>query len=211
MVCRMGEFASEVGAALYARAGVDPERLPRRRTIEIALRLHGGDCIVLQPRACAEATVAAVAGRQKIVIRRGTPGPRANWLVARMLVRLELARRGIRSERIECAGAAWLVAPTETFLSHVDSHTWNLDSGDIERVAEMFAVPCTCAMMRIPEVGGPAVAVLTPQRVYKRGQQLSWLDDDYLRTLAARRQLRSVRRLEIPDEPGRVALLARVA
>jgi hypothetical protein len=207
----MGDYAAGLGLELYERTGLDPELLPRRRTIEIALRLYGDDCIVLQPRAKAEATTAVVAGSQRIVLRRGTLPARANWLVAKMLMRLELARFGVRSEELEADGAAWLVAPTEAFRAHLESIGWAVGAGELERLSAMFAVPCTCAALRIPEVGGPAVAVVTPERVYKRGQQLSWLEDGAVRSLAATAHPKSVRKVAIRDEPGRVALLARCA
>jgi hypothetical protein len=205
----MGDIAVEVAAGLYARTNVDPDRLPRRRTFEIAWRRLGKDGVILQPRAKLEATTVVVAGRPRIALRHGTSPPRANWLVARMLARLELQQRGIRSDPLECAAAAWLVAPTDAFRRWLASYGEEIDPCGLEALAENFAVPATCAAIRIPEVGGAAVAVVTPARVYKRGQQLSWLADDAVRELAAKPSPRSVRKVQVRDEPGRVALFAR--
>lgn len=176
------------------------------------MRLYGHDCIILQPRAVALATLARVNGRPRFVIRKGTAPARANWECARLLARLELAARGLASEEEERAAAAWLVAPPETFRARVSRAGEHVETTMVEDLSAAFAVTQTCTLLRIHEVCesiAPSLAVVTPERVYKKGQQLSWLDDDATRSLARKSNPRSVRKVAIRDEPGRVALLAR--
>lgn len=200
-------IASEIGAALYQRAKLDPREPPRRGTIEIAVRLIGRAVILLQPRAMAEATVARVKGELRIVIRRGTSPQRANFLVGQMLGRLALKEEiGVESLEQERAVAAWLVAPPEPFCRRL--HAVGVD---LQALAAPFAITQTCAALRAAEVEQIDAAVTTPDTVHRRGKLFSWLPDEGLRELAAKPGLRNVRRRAVSDEPGRVALFSRAS
>jgi hypothetical protein len=200
--------AGEVGAAMYTEAGLDAAQ-PARASL-LAKRLHGRDVLYLQPKAALEGALATVSGRRRIVIRQGTSPARANYLIASLAARLRLEPMTwyqrlpaeTQAALVRDAGA-WVVAPDAAFRRRM----WQTEL-DIHQLGAEFAITETCATMRIQEVGGPDTVVTTPERVWRRGRLLGGFADEHVRELAARRSPKSVRKVAIQDEPGRVALVA---
>jgi len=172
------------------------------------------DLVYEQDRSIAEWKVCTIASRRRVVLRSGLSTARANWCIAAGLVHLvnedEFWFRAMDTERYHAFvrdAASWVVAPPEPFRAALAASGTNLRA-----LGSRFTITQTCAAMRIPECGGPSSAVVKDDGgVHRRGVQLSWLDDECLRTLARKPGIKSARRRVITDEPGRVALFARSA
>jgi hypothetical protein len=197
-----------LGYEMYRLAGLDPTVRPSGGAGTVAVHLYGAGAIRLLPRALVEATLATVGGRRCIILRAEAPTRRLNFRLGEMLARLYLEQDGgwstlpNRDERCRELGA-WLAAPRPAFercLRHVGH--------DIGALADAFALTWTATSLHLSELGGPGSVVTTPDRVYRKGRLLHGFPDAHVRELAACRSPRSVRRVVIRDEPGRVALFA---
>jgi hypothetical protein len=204
--------ADFIGACIYAAARLDPRELRDCVAVDLAVRLHGGDCIRIQPHAFQEATHALVDGRTVIVLRDGLSAQRTNFALARITVRLAvreaawwLAMSGAERLRMENYVAAWLLAPSPVFRLMVAKV-----GTDVQELANIFVITETATSLRIAETGGPDTAVTTPITIHRRGPAFRNFAAEDLRTLATARSLRHVRRVVLLDEPGRVALFSRV-
>jgi hypothetical protein len=200
-----------VGALIYAKAGLDPRELRECVAVDLAVRLHGGDCIRLQPHAFQEATHAVVDGCAQIVLRDGLTAQRTNFALARITARLAvrestwwLAMSGVERLNIENSVAAWLLAPSPVFRSEVARV-----GADIQELANIFVITETATSLRLAETGGPDTAVTTPITIHMRGPSFRNFAAEHIRALATARSLRHVRRVVLIDEPGRVALFSR--
>ncbi len=206
-------IAEAIGEDIYRFAKCNPLEPPRGGAVEVAIGVLGGGAILFQPRAMAEADIAIVNGQRTIAIRRGIPASRMNFLVGQQLARTWLtgehwymAMGAEGRAEITTAVAAWLVAPSPAFSARA-----KYMDGDIARLAGSFGITETCAAMRWPESGGPDAAVITASSIYRRGRLFSGFGDKEIRTIAAMRSPRSVRRVPLLDEPGRVALFSLAA
>jgi hypothetical protein len=181
---------------IYKEAGLSADEPVLGGAAAIAVRL--GLAIYRQPHAAEEAAVASWGGQQRIVLRRGLELPRANFLVAQMLVRIAGVEPG--DER---AAAAWLVAPPELVRQR-----YHQVGADLAEIARPFAVTRTAAALRLGEVVGLDIAIVGQRAIHRRGRRFSWLSDDQLRALAAKRTTKSVRRVSLRDDGKAVALMA---
>jgi hypothetical protein len=202
--------AQRVGAAIYDLSRLSPESPPAGGAVVPLGRLYGESAVIWQPRAVSISAVARVAGRRRVVLRQGISVPEANFQVGVQLARLFLSDLGeeVESEaawRLAHAVAAWIVAPTPSFQEMLR----RLDGVDLAALSRRYVITWTSAAMRVAESGGPDAIVTTPTRVYRRGKLLCWVNDGDVRSMAAKPELRSVRKVPIYDEPGRVALFAR--
>ena len=210
----MDRIADEVGARIYAAAGKNPARPPAGGCVALALAIRGEDAIYLQPWAVSEASLSTMLGVRRIVLRRGLPRARVNFLVGQMLARLTIEDEcwfvGSSPDvqaRITQRIGAWLAVPTPALARLPRNST-----EDVGALADSFRVSWSCAAMRVAEAGGGDVAVVTPRTVYQRGSGiLARLPGAEVRSLAAKRSAKGLRRVVLHDEPGRVALLARSA
>lgn len=195
---------TELGELLYRLGGFDVSEVPDGGAVDLAIALHGADVIVRPRHAVVEAALGRLNGRRQIMIPRFVSPARAHFLVAQMLVRAYLADELATADAaLERATAAWIVAPTGPFRARL--HAVGVDLRDL---AETFAITQTCAGIRVAEVGGPDAVVVTPAKVYRPGRLLSWVGDEEVRAIASRPKPRSVRKVPVRDEPGRVALVA---
>lgn len=188
----------ELGWEIFLAAGFRPTDPPKHGALRLAVELYGDDCIRLSERAQTEAEPVRWGDRTMISVKARLSANRTHFAVARVIARLETAKRSssVSVEKL----AAFLVAPSEAFKSRF------VAAGiDLPRLAESFVVTQTCAALRIVEVGEGDGVVVTPERVYRPGSLLSWADDEAARALA-RGTPRSLRKVPIRDEPGRVAL-----
>lgn len=189
----------DLGREILRRARCREDAPEPGGAVAVAAQLYGGDCIVESARAQTEAELARWQGRTLIVMRKRLSVRRAHFAVARMIARRELEREGIKGD--EGLLAAFIVAPTPAVRRCVASAGL-----DVHMVADAFAVTQTCAAMRLGEVGETEGVVVTPERVYRRG--LGWVSDDDARRLAMARP-RSLAKVALDDEPGRIALFRR--
>lgn len=188
-----------VGAAIFRAAGLRLDAPPAEGAFRIAAELYGGDCIVMSERAQVDAAPAHYGGAQRIVLAPRLSLQRSHFAVARMIARIEIPKLGIAAD--EERVAAFLVAPPRVFAARV------ADVGlDLGELADNFVVTQTCAALRVVEVGARDGVVVTPSRVHRPGRLLGWADDAAARAIARRVAPRSVRKVAIRDEPGRIAL-----
>jgi hypothetical protein len=190
--------AEAIGREVYEAAGMPSDAAPDGGAVELALRLFGQEVIYERPKPMVEAGIAVIGGTQRIVLKAGISHRRANFLVAAMLVRLVTDA----PFSLEDSAAAWIVAPSAAFRREIA-----VVGIDIGELACRFAVTETCAALRTFEVTARDGAVMTPDRVYKRGPMLARVDDVDVIAMTKRRKLASCKRLAIGDEPGRIALL----
>lgn len=194
---------------VYREAGV--EGVAQGGAAELARHVFGADVLYRQPRALAEAHADTIDGKRRIVVRAGLPARRANFAIAQVIAELVTENEawvaalsdGDRDFLLRRIGAC-IVAPRELVraqIAQVGVH--------IRTLAEIFTVTETSMAMRVAEVEAvPGVAVATQDAVHRRGKALAWLCDEDVRRLA-KKTPRSVRKVAIRDEPGRVALLAK--
>jgi hypothetical protein len=202
--------AQRVGAAIYDLSHLSPDSPPSGGAVVPLGRLYGDSAILWLPRAVSISAVAQISGRRRVVLRHGISLPEANFQVGVQLARLFLSDLGeeIESEaawKLAYAVAAWIVAPTPSFREMLR----RLDGMDLAALSRRYVITWTSAAMRVAESGGPDAIVTTPTRVYRRGRLLCWVNDGDVRTMAAKPELKSVRKVPIFDEPGRVALFAK--
>lgn len=197
----MTEDEEMIGRDIFEQAGFTPADPPVGGAITLAVEIYGGDCIIESPRAQTEGEIARYKDREWIVLAPRLPTKRAHFAVARMLARLAIRAAGVVAD--ERAVAAFLVAPPPAFRAKLFAIGL-----DLPRLADSFAVTETCAAIRVAEVGGDDGLVITPERVYRPSAGLAWVDDGAARGLASRAS-RSLRKVAIRDEPGRVALYRR--
>ncbi len=193
---------------MYRLAGLDPRERPDGGSAALAERIYGNGVVRLQPRAVAEATLATIGGRRRIVLRAEASTRRLNFRLGEMLARLYLEedQHGLDAHELDetCREiGAWLAAPRPAFERRVHDVGENVGA-----LADTFALTWTATTLHISEMGGSDSVVTTPDRVYRKGRLLRGFTDDSVRELAARRSPRSVRRVVMNDERGRVALLA---
>ncbi len=187
--------AESIGRATLRRAGIEPTLVPAGGAVDVAIALYGGD--ILGVGAVAPDTARLVADR--IVVRDGQPARRMHFAVARGVARLELrGRRGVAA-RLERQVAAYLVAPREALALVADSLT-------IADLGSHFAMTQTGIVRRLGEVGRFEGAVVSASGVLRFGTRMWLTDADLVRLAGATRAPSSLARVELTDEPGRVAI-----
>jgi hypothetical protein len=193
--------AEEIGRSIYHDAGLRSLEPPRGGAFELAALLYDGDVIHEAPLVHAASDTARIAGRTRIVLRPALTIERANFETARMIARLKLREGGRWSAPLESLVAGYLVAPRDMFCDAL------LTVGfDTEALARPFAISHTCAALRVVECGEAEGVVVTPTQIHRPcGGLGGWMDDLTMRKLA-RSNPRSLRKVRIDDEPGRVAL-----
>ncbi len=182
---------------IYESAGLNPDTPPSEGALALAVALYGASCLVVSPSAPVEVAPARVRGQTKIVLARMSPR-RTHFAVARGVAQIELAKRG-RQDVDANQLAALLVAPPVAFSRELAA-----TGLDLPTLATSFVITETCAAIRAVEVGATDGIVVTPARVYRPSRSV-WCDDHAARALAKGRP-RSLRKVPIRDEPGRVAL-----
>lgn len=200
-----GDLASVEGDAdlLYRWAGADPvEGLSMR---ELVRRLLG--CPPRMARLRTQGTLARIAGADRIFVREGTPAARARWVAGHELAHWYYRRIGYDGAdleaRCDALGAA-LVAPRPLVVQV---------SRELGRepiaLAKALGTTRTLAALRIGEVHGNPVAVVKARETIVRGEPWGWpATQEEMRELELRRRLApGVRRVRIPEEPRRFALL----
>lgn len=195
--------ADDVGRDIYRAAGASPLAVPDGGTADLAAAIYGDAIIRFQPGAILEGTLATIAGRRTIVVRKGLSPASLNFAIGKQLARLFVG--GADDGDATRAVAAWLVAPPDAFRAQMQAGLW------VGALADAFTMSATSAAIRIPEVGGPDATIVTPLRVHRRGKFLSWMSDDDVRALAAKPGVRSLRREVVRSNPQCVALFARAA
>lgn len=193
----MGGFEGEAEALYKAAGHPDPGD-----TFTLAERLLGAGCLVV-------AHAASLPGRG-VLLRRDQ-----QWVIKlrarlteaeqRFVVGHELSHwaLGDNASEDDCdALAAALVVPRNIF-----QRAMRTCGTSLQELAHDLEITQSLAALRIGEVTGEPVALVTPQRVRARGAEWCWPDRERLWRMA-RAPVDSVRVQTLTDEPRRVAIFA---
>lgn len=177
---------------LYRRAGATDGDvwLPSRLA-----RVLLGRPVLTVPNLKAYASLSRVQDRDVIAVRRTLPSAIAEWAIGH-----ELAHwAGVVDEREANYVGAAILLRRRPFLRALYA-----TEGDWAELAETFGTTSTSAVLRAGELEGRPLAVVTPARVYARGNA-AWPDEGTLRRWA-RQGRPGVRRAKLRDDPRRVVL-----
>jgi IrrE N-terminal-like domain len=189
-------------AWIYRLADVEADEPPGALVLAERLRLpvirvddrflRGGDA-ALRP----------IDGELWICVRRRLPFERLHFAIAHEIAEWRLSKLDYRDEDREHAAnalAAALLLPRAALRVSVLL--------DFAQIAEDFVVTQTCAALRVGEVTGRPLAVVSPQLVRVRGESFEWPEERTIRGLAKARALPpEVERVELTDDARRVVLL----
>jgi len=183
-------------AGLMARDGSEAPRV-----LELARRVLGGrDGVVAVPgRALpGDGALVRVRGRVQIYVKSGISTERVRWVVAHELGHLALGLdSSSRANEDACdAFAAALLLPRQAFgaaLAEVGP--------SYAKLARWFVTTESCAALRLGEVTGVPLALITPKRIRTRGAEFSWPAD-------LSRRVPGLKRATLRDDRRRVALRA---
>jgi hypothetical protein len=195
-----------LAVATYERHGLDPA-LPTS-TAKLA-RLELGEGAVVRAALTTSGPAATFwhNGARRIAIRRGLPLAYALFYVGHELAHVLLEREGAHDEQIEAACdylSAALIAPRPAAVA-----LYRAFGDDVSSIAEKVCSTQTWAALRvIGEVRGEPLAAISPKLVRVRGpESWVWPDASTIRSWA-RRGRPGLRKVEITDGRGRVALVA---
>lgn len=187
---------------IYRRGGFEPDE--PARAIELATAVLGpGSVVSVHARSLpGDACLATVYGQRRIYLRRGLSPKRARWAIAHELGHhiLGLDSSSRENEDACDALAACLLAPRRAFQSALRETTL------FAELAEWFLVSESCAALRLGEVTGVPLALLTPKRVRVRGAEFAWPVEPELRGLVRKSRTPEVRVMRLGDAVGRVAV-----
>ena len=185
-------------AALYLRADCDLSNPPG--PTQLARRLLGPQAV--QEHAGIRAPAVYVRALGVIWVRPGLSAVRRCFGVAHELAEWHLsAYAGEDREDVCDTLAASLIAPAPAFRAVL--HDVGRSLPDLARA---FVTTQSIVALRLGEVTGSPLALVTPRRVIVRGDAWCWPRD--VRRLAAGVLPREVERLPVTDASRRVALVA---
>jgi hypothetical protein len=175
---------------MFAAAKCNPSDGPG--IAEVCRRLIGRGPEWAPLRSC-EAAFCVLRGQPRVYVRRGTLPARARWLAGHELAHWWYRKHGANDvdleERCDRLGAA-LVAPKPCVEGTIGRTT------DVRRIARDLATTESLAALRIGEVSGVPVALVSAGRIRVRGQCYPWPDRDLLRGRIP------------PDLPARIFFIA---
>ena len=195
----MADVAEKLAREVYRAAG-RPDTKPAD-PVELARRILGEDAVIVARQLSSEGYLVPIAGRWRIVVRRGLTRRRLAHVVGHELGHWVCQQAGVvdDEDRCDAIGAA-IVAPAPAFRSVLARRPPRLRD-----LAWAFSTSESLVALRYAEVTGEALALVTPDRVRLRGGY-DWPPENELRELArsgGRGELRAVR---LRDDPRRVVL-----
>ncbi len=188
---------------LYDLAGAEEEDPPG--TPELALRILGSGALRYVPDLSSPAQLSRVMGRFHIFLRCGIDAREIPFLVGHELA--EWFYRHHRDDRIEDAcnslGAA-LVTPKRTFASVLRQLRTP------PRIARAFVCSETLVHLRIAETTGRPTALVSPHKVWIKGEPGPWpRSETALRQMALQTlPPPGIKKARMGDHPRRVALFS---
>lgn len=165
-------------AAIYRAAGADPHE--PCSMVRLAQFLLGGDAVQVHAGIGSLAVFNSAAGA--IWVRSGLAERALNHAVGHELGEWWLRRHHYSAEQIEAACdaiASALVMPRPAFRHAVKALGRNLPA-----LSEVFVATQSMVALRLGEVTGSPLALVTPRNVRVRGDAWGWPGEDELRRLA---------------------------
>jgi hypothetical protein len=140
-------------------------------------------------------------------VRDGLPRTAESYLIAHELAEYVLGRRLLQDELIEqrCDElAAALLAPAAAVRRALA-----VCGRSLPLLAEGLGTTQSIALLRLGEVTGTPLALVTPAKVHVRGSEYGWPGEAQLRVIAGHgTPVAGLERSVLTDAPRRVALLA---
>lgn len=180
------------------------DRTPGARRL-VAHHLGDDAIIVVHALRGRDAELITLYGRPKIAIRPKLSRESLRWALLHELAEWHLQRIDYRGQDVELVAealAAALAAPRGAFRDAIRQR----GRMAFEQLAFDFTVTQTCAALRVGEVMGQPLVVVSPALVRARGIEIVWPDERTLRRMvkAPPPELRAV---TLTDGRGRFALL----
>lgn len=195
-------------ARIYLAARLDPT-LPAVPA-ELVRRLLGPSALRVLPKQwVTHGSLARIGAEWRIYLRHGLPAPQARFIALHELSHWALGPGATEDECDQLA--ARLLAPrpaVERALREVWRPGIEL-AAVYERLGEWFGCTHSFAAMRLGEVAGGALALVTPTRVRVRGADYAWPSEQELRGLAKAKRLPGLMKARLRDDPARVVIRAR--
>lgn len=185
-----------VARRMYEQAGFDCDE--PASPVALADSLLGRGCVraVHASRLSGDGAIAWVRGNWRIYVRSRLEGYALRFVVLHELSHWEL---GPDATEDECdALAAALLVPRRAFLAAMSEC-----GDDLAKLAACLDVSESFAALRLGEVTGEPIALVSPERVRVRGEIWGWPDERVLREGAA-----GLRRIRLTDDRRRYVLTA---
>lgn len=167
--------------------------------LDLAHRLLGPGTVRLieLPTLPGDGAIARVRQEWRIYIRAGCSPEAARFAICHELSHWTLGSSACEDD-CDSLGAA-LLAPREAFVNAVAIHGRSLRA-----LARHFCCTESFAALRLGEVTGNPLALVSPSRVRVRGRPFLWPPDPILRQAARGRELPGLRAGQLSDDPCRV-------
>lgn len=186
----------------YRAAGLDDETPVSG--LELAERLLAGGAPVSRCVGGKAARLTRTGSGWRIAARPGLSLPDVRWLVAHELAEWLLERDGYRGDDAEAVAdglAARLIAPRRAMQAAL---RWGLT---VTELADAFGATQSCVLLRQAEVAGAPTALVTPVRVYVRGDVWAWPNESEVRRLVIEPRP-GLAKVRLTDARRRVGLIA---
>jgi hypothetical protein len=192
------------GLAEWAyRAACLPDDVPAGG-LELAQRLLHCDVPLIRCLGGNAARLTRTAKGWVLAVQRGGSVTQTRWLIAHELAEWLLERDGYREEDVEAVAdalAARLIAPRRAVRQAL---RYGMAVPDL---AEAFGATQSCVLLRQAEVAGAPTALITPMRVYVRGDVWAWPSESEVRRLVAEPRP-GLAKVRLTDARRRVGLVA---
>lgn len=194
--------ADAEGAArwVYERAGLDPTEPPGPTAVARAL----GIGVYTAPKrgAWGHGCLVRFAGAWQIWLAPRLPEQHRAFAVAHEIAEwAHRHRETVGSEALCDATAAAVLAPRAAFAAIIGGEP------DFAALARAFRTTESCVALRIGEVTGRPMALVSPQTVRVRGDEWGWPDANAIRRMATR-PTNDARAIRLGDDPKRTVILA---
>lgn len=194
----MPDLVEKLARQVYRLAGVDEGRAAP--PVDLARRILGEDAVIVARQLSSEGYLVPIAGRWRIVVRRGLTRRRLAHVVGHELGHWVCQQAGVVDDEDLCdAIGAAIVAPRPAFASGLARRL------TLRELAWLFATSESLVALRYAEVTGEPLALVTPERVRLRGHH-DWPPENELRKLAQSGGGRGLRAVRLRDDPRRVVL-----
>ncbi len=196
-------FFEGVAVAEYERHDLDPSE--PQSTIVLARKKLGPGSVVRPAWMTLPAALYRQNGVQHIALRRGLAIEYALFFCGHELGHILLEEAGYREDDIEAACdylAGALMAPRPAMRNLQRNFGW-----DYEKIADAVCSTQSWAAMRLSEVTGRPMALVTPQRVRVRGDEWGWpTTEDQIRQLAKASPRPGLRHVRLPEDKRRIVM-----
>lgn len=177
-------------------AGLDDSEAPEM--LGLARKLLGASSVISLPSRAlpGPAALVSVRGQRRIYLRKGLNPKVLRWALAHELAHwaLRIDSSTIENEDACDALAACLVAPRSAYLRALRSI-----GQSYTKLASAFATSESCAALRLGEVTGTSLVLVTTKRVRYRGAEFGWPQE-------IRDRIPGMRRTTLQDDRSRIVL-----